>query len=402
MDKSYFWATQAKIAPKLRILAEKMRRISRANLLIFTGRLGLMVLLLWIILVNTSFRPFVPLEYGLQKVVIDAGHGGKDPGSIGYKNMKEKDVALSIALKVGESIKKKFEDVEVVYTRDTDVFIKLNDRAKIANKINADLFMSIHADAATNKSAYGTETFALGLHRSAANLETAKRENAVILMEDNYEVEYEGFDPNSDESVIAITMMQSANLDQSLSLADKVQNQFIDAGRKSRGVKQAGFLVLYKTTMPAVLIETGFISNSTEGLWLQQENNRDTIAAAIVSGFGEYKSEVDSKGEVIEQTMKTPIPKKPSNEVVFKVQIASSSVSIALKPSNFKGLEGVEEIKVGNVYKYTVGSAKTFDEGINLQRRIRKNKYKDAFLIALKGEERIPISQALDMIDKNP
>ena len=200
------------------------------------------------------------MEYGLRIVVIDAGHGGKDPGKIGVGNVLEKDIALNIALMTGTAIKNKFKDVKVIYTRDSDEYIKLYERARIANSQNADLFISVHANAAANTSAQGTETFTLGLHRTKANLETAKGENSVILMEDNYETEYEGFDPNSDESYVALTLMQSAFLEQSLSIADKVQNEFSGLGRRNRGVKQAGFLVLYKTTMPSILIETGFVS----------------------------------------------------------------------------------------------------------------------------------------------
>ena len=386
----------------------------------------------------TSFRPIIPGEYGVKTVVIDAGHGGKDPGSIGHAKMQEKDVALAIALKTGEYIKKNHPDVKVVYTRDNDVFITLNGRAKKANDINADLFISIHADAAVNKAAYGTETFAMGLHVSKKNRELAMRENSVILMEDNYEVTYEGFDPNSDESYIIFNLRQNTYLAQSLNIADKVQKRFTKLGRKNRGVKQAGFIVLYKTTMPAILVENGFITNKEEGIFLSEQKNRETMANAISEAFTDYKAEIeerlnslrgvnkkivepkkeepkedrareekvekkDSKKKA-EESLKDEAPKSvpaTSNEVQFRVQIASSQKSIDLKPENFKGLEGVQELKVGDVFKYTYGSAASFEEGLAIQRQVKKDLYTDAFLIAVYAGERISISKALDLTNKS-
>lgn len=351
----------------------------------------------------TSFYPFRPGEYGLNKVVIDAGHGGKDPGAIGVDKIREKDIVLDIALKVGSAIKKQHPKVQVVYTRDKDVFIGLGERAKIANQLNADLFMSIHADAAGSSQAYGTETFALGLHRSKENLETAKRENQAILLEENYEVKYEGFDPNSDESLIALGLMQQASLEQSLSIASKVQDQFVSLGRRNRGVKQAGFMVLYKTTMPSVLIETGFITNPKEGRFLNKEENRASIANGIVVAFNDYKKEVDElfappslKGEESKKEEQPAV----DHGVRFKVQLTSSVKSIGTNPKDFKGIEGVEEIKINNSYKYAVGNEKTFEDGVSLQGKVREQGYKDAFLISMYKGERIPISQALEIINK--
>lgn len=352
----------------------------------------------------TSFYPFRPGEYGLNKVVIDAGHGGKDPGAIGVDKIREKDIVLDIALKVGAAIKKKHPKVKVVYTRDSDVFIGLGERAKIANQMNADLFMSIHADAAGSSQAYGTETFALGLHRSKENLETAKRENQAILLEENYEVKYEGFDPSSDESLIALGLMQQASLEQSLSIASKVQDQFVSLGRRNRGVKQAGFMVLYKTTMPSVLIETGFITNPKEGRFLNQDGNRKLIANGIVTAFNEYKKEVDElfapaseKGVAPE---KKAVKEAFDHGVRFKVQLTASKKPIGTDPKKFKGIEGVEELKIKNSYKYAVGNEKSFEDGVSLQGKIRAKGYKDAFLISIYKGERIPISEALEIIKK--
>ena len=354
-------------------------------------------------LILTSFYPFRPSEYGLNKVVIDAGHGGKDPGAIGVDKVQEKNIVLDIALKVGAAIKKQHPNVTVVYTRDTDVFIGLGERAKIANQMNADLFISIHADAAASAQAYGTETFALGLHRSKENLETAKRENQAILLEENYEVKYEGFDPSSDESLIALGLMQQNSLEQSLSIASKVQDQFVALGRRSRGVKQAGFMVLYKTTMPSVLIETGFITNTKEGRFLNKDENRSSISNGIVTAFNQYKMEIDnlytpnsssaSKGNnsVAEKEV-------PDHGVRFKVQITASPKSIGTDSERFKGIEGVEELKVKNTYKYTVGNEKSFEDGVTLQGKVREKGYKDAFLISMYKGGRIPISQAREII----
>ena len=354
-------------------------------------------------LMLTSFYPFHPGEYGLNKVVIDAGHGGKDPGAIGVDKMQEKNVTLDIALKVGEQIKKNHPNVNVVYTRDNDVFIGLTERAKVANQMNADLFISIHADAAGSSSAYGTETFALGLHKSAANLETAKRENQAILLEDNYEVKYEGFDPTSDESLIAIGLLQQASLTQSLTIASKVQEQFTAIGRRDRGVKQAGFVVLWKTTMPSVLIETGFITNVKEGRFLNESENRGLIASCIYKAFDSYKSDLD---KLYAPTEKKAEPKSDpivkSNEVSFRVQVMSSPTQLDMKPENFKGFEDVRELKTEKgSYKYTIGNELTFEDGVNLQKQVREKGYEDAFLIGVYQGKRISVSEANSIIKKN-
>ncbi|UBM58062.1 N-acetylmuramoyl-L-alanine amidase [Marinilongibacter aquaticus] len=226
----------------------------------------------------------------VKKVVIDAGHGGKDPGT-GYG--KEKRYALDIALRVGRKIEKSFKDVEVIYTRKTDVFIPLHERAEIANKAMADLFISIHCNAARSRSAYGTETYIMGLHKTEANLELAKRENNVILMEDNYKKSYKGFDPNSPLAHIMLANFQSAFMHQSMDFAMHVEKEFAKNGNKSRGVKQAGFLVIWETTMPSVLIETGYLSNSDEARKLGTEEGRENIATSIFNAFYTYKGNLE-------------------------------------------------------------------------------------------------------------
>jgi len=232
----------------------------------------------------------------MKTVVIDAGHGGKDPGNLGTGRYKarEKDISLDVALRVGGYIKKEFSQIKVIYTRSTDVFIGLNERADIANKAKADLFISIHCNAFTKLSSHGVETYALGLHRNKENLQVAMKENSSITMEDDYKTKYEGFDPNSAESIIALTIMQSAFLQQSLSLSSYIQKQFRErVGRTDRGVKQAGFLVLRKTTMPSVLVELGFLTNEEEEDFLNSENGKAYMSSAIFRGFKEYKEGVE-------------------------------------------------------------------------------------------------------------
>ncbi len=254
--------------------------------------IGLTALLIAITLLNSS-STYPPKEFKVDVVVIDAGHGGHDEGTHG-KLLKEKDVALKIALKVGAYIEKNFPDVKVIYTRKDDTYIALDERAEIANRNHADLFICIHANANPNTKAFGTETFVMGLHKDENNLAIAQRENSVILMDENYTERYEGFD-NSPESYILFTLTQSAFQESSLKFASKVESQFKSrVGRTSRGVKQAGFVVLWRTTMPSVLIETGFLTNSTEEKFLAGEDGQDLIASGIYRAFKDYKSDVES------------------------------------------------------------------------------------------------------------
>jgi len=254
--------------------------------------IGIIVLLLAITLLNSSstFRRDAKVDV----VVIDAGHGGKDHGTSG-KTSREKDVALKIALKLGSYIEKNIPDVKVIYTRKDDRYLALDERADIANKAKADLFICIHANANANARAFGTETFVMGLHKDESNLAIAKRENAVILLDENYHERYQGFDPNSPESYILFTLTQSAYQESSLRFASKVEEQFKGkVGRVSRGVKQAGFIVLWRTTMPSVLIETGFLSNGAEEKFLVSDEGQNLLASGIYRAFKAYKSEVES------------------------------------------------------------------------------------------------------------
>lgn len=244
------------------------------------------------ILVLSSFTTLERKTYKLRKVVIDAGHGGKDPGCHG-KSAKEAEVALKVALDLGKLITKELDDVKVIYTRDKNEFIELHDRAGLANKNNADLFISIHCNAG-NPQAHGHETYTMGLHTSNGNLEVAKRENSVILKEDNYLEKYEGFDPTSPIAHILFSNFQNAFIENSLQFASKVEDQLeANAGHKRRGVKQAGFLVLWKTTMPAALIEIGYLTNAEEEKFLSDKENQQNIAQGIFEAFKEYKEQME-------------------------------------------------------------------------------------------------------------
>lgn len=232
-------------------------------------------------------------EYRVRTVVIDAGHGGKDPGTHGA-SAREKDIALKVALQVGDLIERNFPDVKVIYTRKTDTFIELIDRAGIANKNSADLFISIHCNSGPG-AAHGTETYTMGLHTTSGNLAVAKRENSVILQEDNYEENYHGFNPSSPEGHILFSLYQSAYIDNSLRFAEKVEREFkTRVGRSSRGVKQAGFLVLWKSAMPSALIELGFLTNQNEEKFLNDKTGQTYMASGIYRAFREYKKELEA------------------------------------------------------------------------------------------------------------
>jgi N-acetylmuramoyl-L-alanine amidase len=251
------------------------------------------LLILAITLLNSS-ATFRPTGFKLETIVIDPGHGGKDPGTHGNKT-KEKDIALKISLKLGSHIEKNIPGVKVIYTRKSDEYVSLDERAEIANRNKAQLFICIHANSLPGAPAFGTETFVMGLHKDKGNFEVAKRENEVILMDENNKERYEGFDPKSPESYILFTLSQSAYHESSLRFAQKVESQFkTKAGRYSRGVKQAGFLVLWRTSMPSVLVECGFLSNGKEEGFLASEEGQDLIASGIYRAFKEYKTEIES------------------------------------------------------------------------------------------------------------
>lgn len=268
--------------------------------------------------VSVANKPTPRKNYTIKKIVIDPGHGGGDSGCLG-STCQEKNIALAISLKFGKLIEDNFKDIKVIYTRTTDKFVELRERAEIANREGADLFICIHCNSG-QKDAYGIETYAMGLHVSEANLSVAKRENASILLEDDYKKNYNGFNPNSPESYIAFSLYQNSFLDQSLSLSSKIQHEIKAAGRYDRGVKQAGFLVLWRTTMPSILVETGFLTNRTEEAYMKTEDGQNTLAASIFKGFKSYKAEVESGTVIKTHPKEEPIIKDtvqtPKKEVI--------------------------------------------------------------------------------------
>jgi N-acetylmuramoyl-L-alanine amidase len=298
------WLTRLELSVSYLSFVEKFTNLRKgiSNPLHITrleGYIGTLVCVLAITLLSFSPSP-VAAQNKIKTVVIDPGHGGRAPGTSG-KYTKEKDITLKVGLKLGAIIEQNLKDVKVIYTRTKDETVELDQRAKIANENHADVFISIHANSLPTEvaeerkqSIYGTETYVMGLHVSQANFEVAKRENSEILTEENYQEKYEGFDPNSPESYILINLNQSANLESSLLLASKIESQFkIKAGRKSKGVKQAGFVVLWQTTMPSVLVEIGYLSNTKEEKELNDDKVQDYIASAIYRAFKDYKSQME-------------------------------------------------------------------------------------------------------------
>jgi N-acetylmuramoyl-L-alanine amidase len=372
-------------------------------------------------------------------VVIDPGHGGKDPGAVS-RGIQEKDVVLGIGLKLGKYISENFSDVKVIFTRNTDVFVPLIDRSRIANKSKADLFISLHANTCGTPSLRGTETFVLGLHRSNENLDVAKKENSVILMEDNYRQTYEGFDPNSSESYIMFELVQDTYLDQSLSFADDIQRQFKSRLESSnRGVKQAGFLVLRESSMPSVLVETGFVSNQAEANYLKSDEGQQVIATSILDAFRRFKSkssgsnvperhtvnsttkpdtsaltvlpekkkenkpeekaeikteenkpETTKKIVVAEKTSSTEVPIPPvdtlsnnkvaGSDAYYSVQIGANTTPIEPSAANFKGLKEVRREKTDKYYRYYIGKETSMDNITPILQKI-KLKFSQAFIV---------------------
>lgn len=344
-------------------------------------------------------------HHSIKKVVIDPGHGGKDPGAVGKKS-KEKDIVLSIALKTGKYIEENLEDVEVIYTRKTDEFVELFRRAEIANQSNADLFISIHCNASRSPSPYGAETFVMGLHKSQDNLEVAKKENAAILLEEDYEVTYGGFDPNSAEAHIVFSLYQNAYLEQSLEFSRLLQDQFRErVHRNDRGVKQAGFLVLYKIAMPGVLVETGFLSNPKEEQFLMSEQGQTYIASAIFRAFREYKENVEKAGYVQQLANSANHGSNLQDQInegriSFRVQFAASSEDVPVNSAPFQSLHLVKKYFHQGMHKYTSGEEATLEAALKLRDHMVKKGYKDAFVVSFLNEERIAIDKAVEILQQ--
>lgn len=345
---------------------------------------------------------------GIRTVVLDAGHGGRDPGAVG-KRAKEKDIALAIALKTGQYIEENIPDVKVIYTRKKDVYVGFLDRAKVANEAEADLFISIHVNAHTVSSAKGTLTLVLGQHRMDENFDVAVRENAVILLEEDWETQYEGFDPHSTESYIMFSMMQKTYFKQSIEFGDFVQNQFRErAGRKDLGVREQGLIVLAQTAMPGVLVETGFISNPEEEKYLMTTYGQEIIASAIYRGFKEYKEEIDRRSNlsvvIPEESQTESVPETTQVEidpeqVIFSIQVASSKNRVPTEPSSFKDYQDVMVIEDGRWYKYMLGKESSYHNALEKCQSIKAD-YPDAFVVASKNGKIIPLKDALQEINR--
>jgi N-acetylmuramoyl-L-alanine amidase len=336
-------------------------------------------------------------------IVIDAGHGGKDPGALGA-NSSEKNIALAIALKTGEYIEQNIRNVTVIYTRKNDTFVELRDRANIANKNKADLFISIHVNWAGSRNVIGTETYIMGPAKDHQNLELAMKENEVIFLEDDYSTKYEEFDPKSEVSYIMFTVMQKEFQKQSTDLASKIQTQFRErVNRNDRDVKQAGFWVLFATTMPSVLIETGFITNPTEEKFLNSKQGQDFLASAIFRACKDYINDIDSKSSSFPLKDQNPEPNtkisvpavSPDGEIIFMIQIATSSLKTEIKPSNFNGLTDVIELNTKDRYKYATGSFTDYKSAVRFRKKL-ESIYPDAFVIAVQDNKILPLQKALE------
>lgn len=363
----------------------------------------------------------------ISTVVIDPGHGGRDSGALGAIS-KEKDINLTVALLVGDYIKKNCPDVNVVFTRERDVFVDLDERANIANRNNADVFISIHCNSTESKaaSAVGAETYVLGEHKNAANLAVAKKENASILYEEDADEKYGNFDLNSPEAYIALSLFQKEYLNQSIQLAANIQEQFTKrVGRKDRGVQQAGFLVLWKTAMPSVLIELGFISNAAEERFLASEDGQTYMASAIYRAFRDFKTSYEGENQTVkvetpveikvekpaetkeetpevtkvETPVETPVETKvvtveTTPKVSFKVQFATRDTQVPVTHKDFAKVPEVDVYFYNGAYRYTSGDFRSKQGAVDRQAELRKQGFGDAFVVAFINGERATIKEA--------
>ncbi|MDD2982986.1 MAG: N-acetylmuramoyl-L-alanine amidase [Crocinitomicaceae bacterium] len=370
---------------------------------------GKLQFLLWISLFFISLNVHAQKDelnaQTIRTVCIDAGHGGKDPGCLGASS-NEKTVCLNMALKLGEKIKSTYPNIKVVYTRDKDVFVELDERAKIANKNKSDLFICIHANAASS-SAFGAETYVLGLHRTSAQEKIAERENSTIYLESDGGEKYKDFDLSPD-AIIARQLQLAIYLDQSINFASKVQAELKGLGRYDRGVKQAGFLVLYKTTMPSVLIETGFLTNPDEEKFLRDTASQTKMANAMFVAFQKYKNElegVDTMKGIHTDNHEVEADKNPKdgtasfnpNSVLFRVQIETSAKKLQPNVDRFRGLN-IWEYSQDGLYKYTAGIFENdFKSANEFKNQMREKGFPYAFVVAFQNGERISIDHAIQL-----
>lgn len=350
----------------------------------------------------------------IKTIVIDPGHGGKDSGTLGTKRFKiyEKHVALAVSLKLGNYIAEEFPDVKIIYTRDTDVFLELNERTEIANKSNADLFISIHCDGFTNPKPSGASVFVMGMSKLKANMDVAMRENSAIYLEDNYQQKYDGFDPKSAESYIVFSLMQNTYLNQSLQIAEEVESEFSNrANRKSRGVKQAPFYVISRTNMPSILVECGFLTNPKEEEFLHSDLGQDYIASAIFRAFRSYKQNIEITAEAVNEkridvvdTLKKDVAALKTNKIkndlnlLYKIQIGTFLRSM-LNNKQFTDLN-VEEEKINGTFKYFVDAGNSKIEADRLKINLRNLGFKGAFIVAFLDGKQISTKEALNLQNK--
>ncbi|RVU90493.1 N-acetylmuramoyl-L-alanine amidase [Flavobacterium columnare] len=361
------------------------------------------------------------------KVCLDAGHGNQDFGAT-YHGYVEKQINLAIVLKLG-AILEKDSTIDVIYTRKTDTFIELVERANIANKNKANIFVSIHCNANRNLEAYGSETYVMGLSKSASSLAVARKENEVIKLEDNYKTKYAGYNPNAPESLISATIAQEEYLDQSIELASRIQDNFDQkVNRKNRGVHQAPFMVLHKAFMPRVLVETGFISNPSEGAYLNSEEGQENMARSIADAIFRMKAEhfggtvpfLDIKKsekptpkdstpktkevvvpvkEIIKQDPVKPETKSKGSvdtqKVVFKIQLKASNTQIDVKPENFNGLLNISSVFEGGYYKYMYGETNDYQESRKMLTEAKSKGYESAFIVPYKNGIKISLNEAV-------
>ncbi len=411
------------------------------------GPLTIFILLLSSLLL-TSFSTENRLpKYQIRTIVIDAGHGGHDVGCLGSSS-QEKNIALAVSLKLGKLIEHYFPDIRVIYTRETDVFIELHERAAIANRNRADLFICIHCNSGPS-AAFGTETFVMGLHKTSDNLAVAKRENSSILLEKDYKAKYDGFDPNSPEANIIFSLYQNTFMNQSLHFASLLQEQFAqNSGRFNRGVKQAGFMVLFRTAMPSVLIELGFLTNKSDEKFLITEKGQDGMANSIVKAFTAYKSETerksvgksgptnkDKKGDSVSvpavQTIKTedtvPVevnnnsnsfgnqivgdtstfagnPAKDStgeSKVFYTIQVAAVPNAKAVNETSYNKLPDIKKL-IGDdgVTRFYSGNFSGIDSCRRSLMTLKQQGFKDAFICAFSGAKRISVAEAGELLKR--
>ncbi len=341
----------------------------------------------------------------LKKVIIDPGHGGKDPGAVSVDGkVKEKNITLAVSLKLGNLIKRNFPGTEVIYTRDTDKFIPLDRRSQIANQNKGDLFISIHVNSVENRSVTGSETFVMGVDKTSSNLEVTMLENNVILLEgEDYITRYGGYDPKNPESYIIFSLLQNAHMEQSLELASLIQTQFSNGPIKvNRGIKQGPLLVLWKTSMPAVLVELGFISNQSDLKILNNSEHQDKLATFIFNAFKEYKQSYENGSRIvasrqempkqdssIQEAVKKEIPKQRDSAHFYAIQIMALGKSLPLDSPLFKGKKGIKEIKIENLYKYTLGEYATVSQAKEALRAISQD-FPGAFIITIKNGTIVP------------